>query len=154
MARLRSICTAIILGSAITSGSSAAQAASVSLTHTVSVTVPPRVKVSVQGATAPSTGAQTRGQPAAAGLSLSVKATQPWTLSIDAADDSKLQWSRDGRSDFTAITESPFTIATGTLSPVTTLATVFIRSVRDARTQSSADDNSAAQAVLLTIVAQ
>ena len=63
--------------------SAAAQhGASVSLTHTVIVTVPPRVKVQVGNAQVVPNALRVSGQASANGLSLSIAATQPWTLSI------------------------------------------------------------------------
>lgn len=149
MAHLRSICTAILLSSAITSRSSVAQGASTSLTHTVSVTVPPRIKVKVGSAIAPTSGVQK--QASSNGLSLSINATRGWSLSIGSTSH-KLQWSRDGRTGFAAITADKSIVATGTLSPVTTSATIFVRPSTDARMQSSDGDFS--DAVFLTIVAQ
>ena len=72
MAHLRSICTAIILGSAIGSRPAPAQAASVSLTHTVSVTVPARLKVAVETGAAL---AKNPGGNASSGLNLRIDAT-------------------------------------------------------------------------------
>jgi len=58
-----------------------AQSGSTSLTHTVSVTVQPRVKVVVRNvATQP--GAPVAGSATLAGLAVSVSATRPWTLLI------------------------------------------------------------------------
>ena len=93
MAHLRSTLTVLALSSALISRSAVAQhGASVSLTHTVSVTVPPRVKVQVGSAQVAPTALRVSGQPSANGLSLSIAATQPWTLSIGAASKAKLQW--------------------------------------------------------------
>src|SRR5205807_4226144 len=104
MAHLRFAFVAVALSSALISRSAAAQhGASVSLTHTVIVTVPPRVKVQVGNAQVVPNALRVSGQASANGLSLSIAATQPWTLSIGAASKAKLQWSRDGQSDYTAV---------------------------------------------------
>jgi hypothetical protein len=154
MAHLRSIFAAIILGSAITSRSSAAQAGSVSLTHIVSVTVPPRIRVKVGSTAAAASTIQARRQSSKDGLSLSINATQPWSLSIGTRSESKLQWSRDGNSGFSAVTGTESILATRALSPVSTSETIFIRPASGVPTQSAADDDDATTAVLLTIVAQ
>lgn len=154
MAHLRSICAALVLASAITPRSSAAQVGSVSLTHTVSVTVPPRIRVKVGSAITPTSALQAQRQSSTDGLSLSINATQPWSLSVGALSESKLQWSRDGESGFSAVTGNGSTVATGALSPVTTSETIFFRPASESPTQSAADDDDATKTVLLTIVAQ
>jgi hypothetical protein len=125
-----------------------AQQASVSLTHTVSVTVPPRVKVQVRNAV-PVVQSATRvsSTQATDGLSLSVNATQPWTLSVGSAADSMVQWSLDQSSGFTRISGSSATVASGVLSQTPTTATVFFRNL--ATGGSSQESN----AVMLTVVA-
>ena len=99
MAGLRRTLTVLALGSAIISRTAEAQyGSSVSLTHTVTVTVPPSVKVQVTSAapTAQRSGLVASSQTTIDGLALSVSATQPWTLSIaSAAGKSGLQWSHD-----------------------------------------------------------
>jgi hypothetical protein len=128
--------------------------ASVSLIHTVQVTVPPRVKVQV-ASVAPATQSTARaasGQ-TADGLALSVNATQAWTLSIGSvAGRSQHQWSLDPKSGFAAVTPRSATIASGVLSSAPTTATVFFRnSAVGASVQlESATDS---DAVLLTVVA-
>lgn len=154
MPRLRSIAAAVILGSAITSRSSAAQAGSMSLTHIVSVTVPPRIRVKVGSTTGVASTIQAPGQSSTDALSLSINATQPWSLSIGSRNESKLQWSRDGRSGFSAVTGSESILPARALPPVTTAETIFIRPASDALTQPTADDDDATKTVMLTIVAQ
>ncbi len=152
MAHFRSAFVSLLLGSALVSRSAVAQhGASVSLTHTVTVTVPPRVKVQVGSAQVSPRAVSVSGTPSANGLSLSISATQPWALSIGpAAGKSRLQWSRDGQSDFAAVTARQATVASGTLSPVPTSATVFVRSAIEARDGGDAN----VDAVMLTVVAQ
>jgi hypothetical protein len=151
MAQLRSAFVAIALSSALVSRPAVAQhGASVSLTHTVTVTVPPRVKVQVGNAQVSPRAASVSGTPSANGLSLSVSATQPWALSIgSAAEKSRLQWSHDGKSNFSAVTDGQSTVASGTISQIPTSATVF---VRPAPQQGEGDVDS--PAVMLTVVAQ
>ena len=152
MAHLRSAFVAIALGSALLSRSAVAQhGASVSLTHTVTVTVPPRVKVQVGNVQVSPRAMSVSGLPSANGLSLSISATQPWSLSIGtAAKAGQFQWSRDGQSTFSAVTDGQSTVASGTLSQVPTSATVFVRSAAPQGAGGIADPDT----VMLTVVAQ
>jgi hypothetical protein len=156
MAHLRSALVAIILGSALVSRAAVAQhGASVSLTHTVTVTVPPRVKVQVATAQTAPSAVRVAGQTSSNGLSLSVNATQPWELSIGtAADKSQLQWSRDGRSEFSSVTSRQAVVASGVLSQVPTAATVFVRPVTATSTTMREAEVDDSDAVILTVVAQ
>ena len=153
MVRLRCMLTAIVLGSALVSHRAAAQGSSVSLTHVVTVTVPPRVKVLVSNV-APAAQRAVRvssGQAPTNGLALSISATQSWTLSINSAGKtSDLQWSRDRKSGFAKIAGQNATVASGTLSQVPTDATVFFRSA--AESVRSATEGS--DMVTLTVIAQ
>src|SRR3954467_7660141 len=99
MAAIYRTLTAVPLGTALFARPALGQqSASVSLTHTVSVTVPPRVKVQVSAA---SVGAQmVPGSPAA--LSVSVSATQSWTLSIGSSR-SGVQWTTNRASGFSRV---------------------------------------------------
>lgn len=143
--------TAIMLASALLSRSAVAQhGASVSLTHTVTVTVPPRVKVQVANAQVAASAARVSGQPSANGLALSINATQPWTLSIGASGKTQLQWSRDGQSGYSALTRRDEVVASGVLSQIPTSASVYVRpgsGNSDFATSESAP-------VVLTVVAQ
>jgi hypothetical protein len=138
-----------MLASALFSRSAVAQhGASVTLTHTVTVTVPPRVKVQVANAQVAPSGVRVAGQRSANGLALSINATQPWTLSIGASGKTQLQWSRDGRSGYSALTTRDEVVASGVLSQIPTAASVFVRPAG-----SGTGDGESAP-VLLTIVAQ
>ena len=152
MTHLRFAFVAIALGSGLASRSAVAQhGASVSLTHTVTVTVPPRVKVSVGNAEVSPRASNVSAAPSANGLSLTISATQPWALSIGTAEaKSQLRWSRDGQSDFSAVTAGEATVASGTLSQTPTSATVFVHSTRP----TSDGDASDSPPVILTVVAQ
>jgi hypothetical protein len=128
---------------------------SVSLTHTVSVTVPPRVKVQVTGAalTVQRAGLVASSQTTIDGLALSVSATQPWTLSIaSAAGKSRLQWSRDRSAGFAAVSTREATVASGELSQIPTASNVFFR---NAISMESHDRSTASESdsVMLTVVA-
>jgi hypothetical protein len=153
MVRLRGILTGMVLGAALISRSAVAQGSSVSLTHVVSVTVPPRVKVQVSNV-APAIqtpAAVSSKQTPTDGLALSVSATQSWTLSINVAGKtSNLQWSHDRSSGFHSIGGSDAMVASGALSQIPTAATVFFRNA--AESVHSATDG--ADTVTLTVVAQ
>jgi len=146
--------TALALGSAMISRPAVAQhGSSVSLTHTVSVTVPPRVKVQVSNA-APVVESATRSSTQATdGLSLSVNATQPWMLSIGtAAESSKIQWSLDQASGFANVSARNTTVASGALSQSATTATVFFRNATTVAT-SGGEGPAESNAVIFTVVA-
>ncbi len=156
MVRLRCVVLAIVLGTALISHSAGAQGSSVSLTHVVSVTVPPRVKVQVSNvAPAVQTVASASSkQTPTNGLALSISATQSWTLSITSAGKTTdLQWSHDRSSGFASIGGSDAMVASGALSQIPTAATVFFR---NATTTDSANRASAyeSDAVILTVAAQ
>jgi hypothetical protein len=148
MARYLCMLTALALGSAIVSRPAVAQQrSSVSLTHTVTVTVPPRVKVQVQSAP------QISSTQSIDGFALSVNATQPWTLSLgSAAQSSKIQWSLDQTSGFAILTARNTTVASGALSQTPTTATVFFRNGTKVAT-SGGEDSDGPNAVMLTVVA-
>ena len=64
-----------------------------------------------------------------------------------------LEWSRDGQSDYTAVTEQSATVASGELSQIPASAQVFVRPVKSvisARNGGASDSD----AVILTVVAQ
>ena len=156
MVRLRCMLTAIVLGTALVSHSAVAQGSSVSLTHVVTVTVPPRVKVQVSNvapATQTTTTVSSRRTPTD-GLALSISATQSWTLSITSAGKtSDIQWSHDRTSGFATIGGRDAMVASGTLSQVPTAATVFFRNATTTE-PANRDGASESDAVVLTVVAQ
>ena len=129
-----------------------AQNGSVSLVHTVTVTVPPRVKVQV-GSLSTAAPAARIGNPDSStqGLSVSVNATQAWTLSVAAASNagpSSIRWSRDASTGYAGLTSSEVTIASGVLSGQPRAANVFFR---DATHGSTIDSSSTS--VVLTVSA-
>src|SRR6266446_7419816 len=155
MVRLRCVMIAIVLGTAVISPRAGAQGSSVSLTHVVSVTVPPRVKVQVTNvAPAVQTAASVSSkQTPTDGLALSISATQSWTLSITSAGKTTdLQWSHDRSSGFAGIGGSDAMVASGALSQIPTAATVFFRNATaDSSNGASVNES---DAVILTVVAQ
>jgi hypothetical protein len=156
MGGLRRTVTMLTLGSAILSRGAVAQhGSSVSLTHTVTVTVPPRVKVQLAPA-APSVErtAHAASRQSTEGLALSVNATQSWNLSIGSVGQrSWHQWSVDRDAGFASLTRSNATVASGVLSPIPATATIFIRRSPVAGSVAAENGSSDSDTVLLTIVA-
>jgi hypothetical protein len=137
---------------------SAVGQSSASLTHTVSVTVPPRVKVQV-GAIAlsatPMTGSAALKE-STQGIALSVNATRAWVLSIASAQASRshaasIRWSRDANSGFASLATGDITIASGALSAQPKSADVFFRGMDAAAERNGADARQAP--VVLTVAA-
>ena len=142
---------AAAFATALTSSTVAAPNASVSVVHTVTVTVPPRVKVQV-GSFSPAAPTVRIGNldSSTQGLSVSVNATQAWTLSVAAASDaapSSIRWSRDASTGYAGLS-SEVTIASGVLSNQPKAANVFFR---DATRGSTID--SISTSVVLTVSA-
>jgi hypothetical protein len=137
MAGLRGIVAGLVIGSAVMALPANAQSrASTSLTHTVFVTVPARVKVQVASlsASTPASIKVSAGQLNTIGLGLTVNATQAWVLSIGTVSSvtgrkPTMQWSRDGRSQFSAVTANHATVATGVSSFDPKAANVFFRNM-------------------------
>ncbi len=105
MAVTRGILAAFVIGSAIISRPAAAQSSSsASFTHTVSVTVPSRVKVQVASFSVPTPGVvKNASQTKADGLSLTINASRAWVLTAGSASgavasNSILRWTSDGSS--------------------------------------------------------
>jgi hypothetical protein len=143
---------AAAFATALISSPAVAQNGSFSLIHTVTVTVPPRVKVQV-GSFSPTAPAVRVGNldSSTQGLSVSVNATQAWTLSVAAASDaapSSIRWSRDASTGYAGLTSSEVTIASGVLSNQPKAASVFFR---DATRGSKTDSSSTS--VVLTVSA-
>jgi hypothetical protein len=89
-----------------------AQSGSNSLTHTVSVTVQPRVKVVVRNVAAQPATSVT-GSATADGLALSVSATRPWTLLISSpsGNGARSRQTLSGQRDVASSTQAgPFTM--------------------------------------------
>ena len=155
MIRLRGMWTGLVLGTAIISRQSLAQS-SVSLTHVVTVTVPPRVKAQVTSF-APAAQTATRVssiKPATNGLVITVNATQAWTLSIgSAAGKSTHQWSHDSASGFASVDTTDAIVASGTISQIPTSAAVFFRNA-SAVASSGTKGSEGSEPVMLTVAAQ
>ena len=110
MARVHGILAAFVMSSAVMALPAEAQSrGSASLTHTVSVTVPSRVKVRVASLAVPTPATSSNYiARSSEGLSLTVSASQPWALAIRSRSDSAtlkspLQWSTDGRTQFSVM---------------------------------------------------
>jgi hypothetical protein len=158
MLRLHRSLLAILIGSAMISRAAVAQrGSSASLTHIVSVTVPPRVKVQVASFSPTSNSAVTAGSlsPSTQGLSLNVSATQAWVLSIGSNPSSdlssKVRWSLEPGTGFSKLTASQVRIASGTLAGDPRAATVFFRKVLDTASSNQRDESG--PPIVLTISA-
>jgi hypothetical protein len=154
MTVLRRMWSGLVLGSALLSSSAIAQSGSVSLTHVVTVTVPPRVKVQISNA-APVVQNVANGSSVQAttnGLAVSVRATQSWTLSISSTNKSPMKWSHDQSSGFARI-GSDAVVASGTNSEIPTAATMYFRSdaAKDSSNRASTEGS---DAVVLTVAAR
>jgi hypothetical protein len=156
MLRLRDSLLAIVIGSAMISRAAVAQrGSSSSLTHTVSVTVPSRVRVQVASISPTSTSAVNGTiAPATRGLSLNVSSTRAWVLSIGSNSSSDLnanvRWSREAGTGFSKLTSSQV-VASGTNAGDASAATVFFRNAID--TASGKQSDQTAAPVVLTIAA-
>lgn len=152
MIALRRTLAALILGSAIVARPALGQqGASISLTHTVSVTVPPRLKVQV-GSVASMSSSMSASADHSNALAVSVYATRAWVLSIGSANGSQVQWSTDDKASFTSVGRRDATVAAGEISPTPTAATLFLRSM----TAGNASDQiggGTTEPVILTVVA-
>ena len=147
MAVTRGILAALAIGSAIISLPAAAQSgSSASLTHTVSVTVPPRVKVQVASLSVATPGfVRNAGQTTTDGLALTIKASRAWVLTVGSASKSDLQWSSDSSSGFSTVGNTHVAVASGVRSFETQDANLFFRNGAVGREQS--------EAVVLTVAA-
>jgi len=129
-----------------------AQAGSTSLTHTVSVTVQPRVKVVVRNVAA-QTAALVAGSTTVAGLALTVSATRPWTLLIGSpsGNDARSRQTLSGQRDVASSTEAR-AFAMTSESNVGSVVEASI-STGGAETAASKSGSQNGGAVMLTIVA-
>jgi hypothetical protein len=156
MAGFRGTLAALMISSALVAVPMQAQSSgSASLTHTVSVSVPARVKVQVASLTAASIpgAVSVSSSPANAnGLSLTVRSTQAWVLSLGSAatKKSQLQWSPDGRSQFSSVTNRDVPVASGVSSGDATAANMFFRSATSA---SALNNYAQGETVVLTVSA-
>ncbi|MFL5554500.1 MAG: hypothetical protein ACJ78D_01790 [Gemmatimonadaceae bacterium] len=157
MARLLFLLPALVIGSAIIAQPASAQhGSSVSLTHTLTVTVPPRVKVQLAPVAPIRQSAMTvsSSQPSTNGIALSISATRGWTLSIGSAGGKgKHEWSLESGSGFAPVTTHNTTVVNGVLSQTPVDATVFLRKAASAASADRINSASGSDAVLLTIVA-
>jgi hypothetical protein len=155
MAGIRGIIAAVVISTAVISLPAGGQVgSSVSLTHTVSVSVPARLKVQVANLafSSPVAANVSSVQTKTDGLSITVNATQAWVLSIGtaagaAAPASRVQWSTDGSAGFAAVTPKDVAVASGA-SYDAKASSVFFRNAGGSR-QSGRDT----ETVVLTVSA-
>ncbi len=136
MAGIRGLVVGLVLGTAIISAPARAQlGASASLTHTVYVTVPPRVKVQVANLafSAPVPSRVSSSRMNVGGLSLTINATQAWVLAIGSASNSaqksRLEWSTDESSAYSPVTGTSASVASGVMAHQPKDATLYFRNV-------------------------
>lgn len=160
MAGLRGILAGLAISSAIIALPADAQSrGSASLTHTVSVTVPPRVKIQVAplAISTPASEGVSAGQTSPEGLSLSINANRAWVLAIGfvsevAARKSRLQWSPDGSSGFSAVTMSDAPVASSDSSFDARAANLYFRGATS-RAGSTLSGYRSGESVVLTVSA-
>jgi hypothetical protein len=153
MAATRRIMVALAVGSAFIAPPAVAQTgSSVSLTHTVTVTVPPRVKVQVGGNTVLTQTRLMAPSRSTEGLNISVDATRSWVLSVGTAGgSSQLEWSNDPARGFRSIGEGSAPVASGVISQAQAAAMLFFRRAGAGSSEHYGDEVS--DAVVLTVVA-
>jgi hypothetical protein len=123
---------AVALGMTMISLPAKAQQASSGLTNTVTVTVPPRVKVQVAALSdTPTLLSVGSAKEPTQGVALTVNATRTWILSIgstrtSSATNSNIRWSLDSAAGFSRLS-SDAVIASGSLSNQSAAAGVFFR---------------------------
>ena len=123
---------ALALGMTIISLPAKAQQGSSGLTNTVTVTVPPRVKVQVAALSASPTLLSVRSaKEPTQGVALTVNATRTWILSIgstrtSSATNSNIRWSLDSAAGYTRLSADAV-IASGSLSSQPAAAGVYFR---------------------------
>jgi hypothetical protein len=148
---------AIAVGLALNSAPAVAQYGSASLTHTVSVTVPPRVKVQMAAlSTASATSIKTSDDARIQGLTLSVRATRDWVLSVGADSSPKsgasaLGWSLGDADSFDNLSSTGAVVASGVISSSPAEARLFFRT--ESRGSSASGTDGDDQGVVLTITA-
>jgi hypothetical protein len=147
-----------VLGAALAiAAQSMAAQSSASLTHTVSVTVPPRVNVQVAPVAVVSSAAVATSSPNATtqAITLTVKATRAWVLSIGSVattgSRAPLRWSRGATSGYTALPIHDVSIASGALSAQPNFAELFFRNVGRPNVENVADASE--PQVVLTVAA-
>jgi hypothetical protein len=127
-----------------------AQSGSSSLTHTLSVTVQPRVKVVVRNVAA-QPAASVAGSATAEGLTLSVNATRPWMLLIGSptGNGARSRQTLSGQRDVASSTQAgPFTMTSESKGGSLVEASISTGGVAASKPGSENDG-----AVMLTIVA-
>ena len=134
MAGIRGLVVGLVLSSAMIAIPARAQiGSSVSLTHTVSVTIPPRVKVQVASLafSAPVSSKVSSSQVSVGGLGLTINASQAWVLAIGSSNSStqksNLQWSTNGSSGFSTINSTGAAVASSVTGYESKAANLYFR---------------------------
>jgi hypothetical protein len=155
MVRIQHTLKALAAAIAIVAQPVAAQS-SASLTHTVSVTVPPRVRVQVAPVAVSSVAMRASSANATTqAISLSVNATRAWVLSMgsvgSASSRTPIRWSRGAASGYTALSGQDVSIASGSFSARPKSADLFFRNGDGAKVENIADASE--PQIVLTVAA-
>jgi hypothetical protein len=152
MVAFRSVLATLFLSTALVSRPLVAQMGSATGVHTVSVTIPPRVKVQVSSFAASTIATSSIiGNKQAGGVTVSVTATRPWILSIGASPNSRsVKWSRNQNTGYAALSPSQATVASGAHGTTSSDATLYLRADAAADRADTADDTP----VVLTMAAR
>ena len=153
MAATRRIMVALAVGSAFIAHPAVAQTgSSVSLTHSVTVTVPPRVKVQVGGNSVLTQTRLAAPSRSSEGLNISVDATRSWVLSVGTVEGTgQLEWSNEPARGFRSIAPGSAAVASGVNSQTPAAAMFFFRRAGAGSSEHYGDEVS--NTVVLTVVA-
>jgi hypothetical protein len=158
MAGIRGLVVGLVLSSAMISIPARAQiGSSVSLTHIVSVTVPPRVKVQVANLafSSPVPPRVSSSQVNVGGLALTINASQAWVLAIGSTPSpstqkSSMQWSTNGSSGFSTINPTGTAVASSVTGYESKAANLYFRNGASA---GQTTDGASTDSIVLTITA-
>jgi hypothetical protein len=148
----RSVLATLFLSTALVSRPLVAQMGYATAVHTVSVTIPPRVKVQVSSfISSPSSSSIANSQPSG-GVAVNVTATQPWTLSIGTTTKKTgaVKWSRSQQNGYASVSSNHATIASGAHGTTSADATLYLRADSAEGRPNDTDE----APVVLTMVAQ
>lgn len=148
MAGYRSMLATLAVITALSVQPLIAQSGTATSIHTVSVTIPPRVKVEI--APSPALAASTPTIKKTSNLAVTVTATRAWTLSVQGKKQrTRMQRSPATRGRYDSLPGSGAVVASGARATNSSDATVYLSA-----DGINPDDNGADAPVLITIAAQ
>ena len=152
MVGFRSVLATLFLSTALVSRPLVAQMGYATAVHTVSVTIPPRVKVQVSSFTASPSSSSLANSQTSGGVAVTVTATQPWILSIGTTTKKTgaVKWSRSQKDGYASVSANQATIASGAHGTTSADATLYLRADSAEGRANNADE----APVVLTIVAR